>query len=129
MPLLSFLSSIFRTLSSFPLLLEQPPHSTTMFSYVCMCLLTFHICAVLFPSFSFSLLPVFIYIKVFPLHFTSSTLSLTMLFYSLCVFSSLSFHRHTLGSNFLCHLFVVLNCMSNTNNLCFGTHSVHTVIW
>jgi len=44
-----FLSSIFCTMS-FPLLLQQPPHSTTMFPYVCKDLLTFHVCAVLFPS-------------------------------------------------------------------------------
>jgi len=37
-------------------------------------------------------------------------------------FFSLSFHC-TLGSNFLRHLFVVLNRMFITNNLCFGTHS------
>jgi len=43
------------------------------------------------------------------------------------VFSSLSFHTHTLGSNFLCHLFVVLNRMSITNNLCFGTRSSFAV--
>jgi len=46
MPLSSFLSSNFHTLSSFPLLLQQLPHSTT-FPYVCMDLLTLHMfCAV-----------------------------------------------------------------------------------
>jgi len=37
----------------------------------------------------------------------------------------MNFHTHTrtLGSNFLCHLFVVLNRISISNNLCFGTHS------
>jgi len=54
MPPSNFLSSILCTLSSFPLLLQQPPNSTTMFPYVCKSLLTFHICAVLFPSLSFS---------------------------------------------------------------------------
>jgi len=39
------------------------------------------------------------------------------------IFSSLSFHTRILGINFLCHLIVVLNHMSITNNLCFGTHS------
>jgi len=56
-------------------------------------------------------------------HSSSSTLSLTMLLYSSQVFSSLSFHARTLGSNFLCHLFVVLSHMSITSSLCFGTHS------
>jgi len=50
----SFLFSIFCTSSPFPLLLQQPPHSTTMFLYVCKGLLTFHIYAVLFPSLPFS---------------------------------------------------------------------------
>jgi len=39
------------------------------------------------------------------------------------VFSFLSFHTCSLGSNFLCHLFLVLNRMTITNNLCFSTHS------
>ena len=54
MPPSNFLSFIFCTLSFFPLLLQQPPHSTTICPYVCMGLLTLHICAVLFPSLSFS---------------------------------------------------------------------------
>ena len=58
-----------------------------------------------------------------PFHVASSTLSLTMHAYSSHVFSSLSFHRHTLGSNFLCQVFVALNHMSITSSLCFGTHS------
>jgi len=37
-------------------------------------------------------------------------------------FSSLSFHTCTLCSNFLHHPFIVLNHMSITHNLCFGTH-------
>jgi len=54
-------------------------------------------------------LPVFIHIKVFPLCFRY-----------LIFDHSLSFHTRTLGSNFWCHLFVVLNCMSITNDLCLG---------
>jgi len=46
-------------------------------------------------------------------HSASAILSLTMLWYSSHAFSSLSFHTCTLGSNFLHHLFVVLNCMSH----------------
>ena len=57
-------------------------------------------------------------------HSSSSTLSLTMLLYSSQVCSSLSFHTRTLGSNFLCHLFVVLDRVSITSSLCFGTHSL-----
>jgi len=64
----------------------------------------------------FHLLPVFVYINAFPLCFHN-------LWYCSHVFSSLSFHIRTLGSNFLCRLFLVLNRMSITNNLCFGTHS------
>ena len=56
-------------------------------------------------------------------HSASDTLSLTMLWHSSRVFCSLSFLTCTLGSNFLRRLFVVLNRMSITNNLCFGTHS------
>ena len=48
---------------SFPLLLQQPPHFTTMFPYVCKGLLTFRIC---FHHYLFHLVPVFIYIRVFP---------------------------------------------------------------
>ena len=47
----------------------------------------------------------------------------TMDLYSSHVFSSFSFHARTLGSNFLCKLFVALNHMSITSSLCFGTHS------
>jgi len=56
-------------------------------------------------------------------HSASATLCLTMLWYSSHIFSSLSFHIDTLGTYFLCHVFVVLNRMSITNSLCFGTHS------
>jgi len=56
-------------------------------------------------------------------HSASFTLSLTMLLYSSHIYSSLSFHTHTLGLNFLCRLFVALNCMSVTNNLCFSAQS------
>jgi len=56
-------------------------------------------------------------------HSSSSALSLTMLLCSSQVSSSLSFHTRTLGSNFLCCLFVVLNRMSITSSLCFGMHS------
>ena len=66
--------------------------------------------------------PVHIYIRVFPLCFLYLIFeTLTMLWYSSHVFSSLSFHTHTLGSNFLRRF--VLNRMFITNNLCFGTHS------
>jgi len=44
MPLLSFISSNFHTLSSFPLLLQQLPHLATMFPYVCMDGLTYVLC-------------------------------------------------------------------------------------
>jgi len=57
-------------------------------------------------------------------HSSSSTLSLTMLLYYSQVCSSLSFHTRILGSNFICHLFVVLNHMSITSSLCFGMHSL-----
>jgi len=63
-----FLFSNFHTFSSFPLLLQQVPHSTTTFPYACMGLLTIHMWPVLYPSLYFSL-PMFIYIKVFPLCF------------------------------------------------------------
>jgi len=56
-------------------------------------------------------------------HSASYALFLTMLWYSSHVFSSLSFHTCTLGSNFLRHPFVVLNRIYVANNLCFGTHS------
>ena len=52
--LLRIFSLFFCTLSSFPLLLQQAPHSTTMYPYICKKLLRFYICAVLFPSLSFS---------------------------------------------------------------------------
>ena len=55
-----------------------------------------------------------------PFHVAFSTLSLTMHAYSSHVFSSLSFHTCTHGSNFLCQLFLALNHMSITNSLCFG---------
>ena len=37
---------------------------------------------------------------------------------------SLSFYTCTLGSSFLCYIFVILNCVSLTKNSCFGTHSL-----
>jgi len=73
-----------------------------------------------FLHYIFHLLPVFISSRYF--HSASATLFLTMLWYSLHAFSLLNFDTHTLGSNCLHHLFVVLNRMSITNNLCFGTH-------
>ena len=48
-----------------------------------------------------------------PFHFTSSTLYPTKHLNSSHVFSSLSFHTRTLGSNFLRRLFVALNRISN----------------
>ena len=52
----------FHTFSSFPLLLHQPPHSTTMFPYVCMVFLSVHMCDLCcFHHYIFYLLPVFIY--------------------------------------------------------------------
>jgi len=114
----SFHASIdfqFPYLSSFPLLLQQLPH-LTMFPYdnphvaCAVCIIIFSICCQCsFTSTYFQS--------------GSTTLSLTVLWYSSHVFTSLSFHTRTLGSNFLCHLFVVLNRMSITYNLCFGTHS------
>jgi len=106
MPLSSFLSSNFHTLSSFLLLLQQLPHSTTtMFPYVCMALWHSKYVPCCFHHI-FHLLPVFKYITLLPL--------LWPCFGIPHVFSSLSFHRHTLGWNVLCHLFVALNCMSIT---------------
>jgi len=40
-----------------------------------------------------------------------------------CWHGYLSGARCRFGSNFLCHLFVVLNRISITNKLSFGTHS------
>jgi len=54
---------------------------------------------------------------------TLGVLSPTMHLNSSHVFSSLSLHTRTLGSNFLRRFFVALNHMSITNSLCFGTHS------
>jgi len=51
-------------------------------------------------------------------HSAYNTLSLTMLCYSSHVCSSLSFHTHTLGSNFLRHLFVILNHVSTHTQTC-----------
>ena len=62
-----------------------------------------------FHHYIFHPLPVFIHIKIFPLCFRY-----------LIFDHALSFHTRTLGSNFWCHLFVVLNCMSITNDLCLG---------
>jgi len=59
--------SNFHTFSSFPLLLQQLPHSTTLFPYACMGFSTIHMWPVLCPSLYFSSVTVFIYIKVFPL--------------------------------------------------------------
>ena len=56
-------------------------------------------------------------------HSPSAALSLIIVWYSSHVFSSLSFHTCTVGSDFLCRLFIVLNHMSITNNFCFGIHS------
>jgi len=123
MPLSIFLFSNFHTFSPFPLLLLQFPHSTTMFPFACMGLLTIHIkstCAL-------SIIIFFICCQCSftsnYFHSASSVLSLTMRWYSSRVFSFLSFHTHALGSNFLHHLYVVLNHMSITKNLCFGTHA------
>jgi len=85
---------------------------------------TIYMWSVLFPSLYFS------FIGSVRLHQGISTLlSLPYLwacFGILHVFSSLSFHTCSLDSNFLCCLFVVINCMSITNNWCFGTHSSFT---
>ena len=43
------------------------------------------------------------------------------------VFSSLSFHTRTLGSNFLRRLFVALNRISITNSLCFD-YNMHSFL-
>jgi len=118
----------FHTFSSFPLLLQQLPDSTTIFLYDCMGLLTIHMWPVLFPSY-------FSYVA--SVH--SAFLSLTMPWYSSHVFSSLNFHAHTLGSNFLRHLFVVLFNRNQNNKIssyvhqssrkpklgCFLRHGVH----
>ena len=97
------------TFFSFPLKLQQLPHSTTMFPYAYMDLLSIHMWPVLCPSLYFS------YVASVYLHQGISTL-LPLLYLWPCfgilhVFSSLSFHTCTLGSNFLCYLFVVLNCI------------------
>jgi len=67
MPLSFFFQ--FPCFSAFPLLLREPPHSATMFSYVCMDLLTVHMCDLCCFRYIFHVLPVFIYIKAFPLCF------------------------------------------------------------
>ena len=92
-----------------------------MFPYVCKDLLIFHISAVLFPSLSFFIFCQCSFISRY-FHSSSTTLSLTMLLYSLHVCSSLSFHTHILGSNFL-RLFCCVKPHVRSNNLCFGTHA------
>jgi len=107
----NFIFSIFCTLSCFPLLLQEPPHSTIVFPEVCKDLLTCHVCAVLFPSLfhHYSIIIFFILCQCSFIsrcfQFSSSILSLTILLYSSQICSSLSFHPCTLGSNFLCRLF------------------------
>jgi len=88
-----------------------------MFPYACMGLLTIHMWSALCPSLYFS--------SVASIHLHQCITTLLPLPYLLPYFGNLhmSFHTCTLASNFLCHLFVILNCMSITNNLCFGTHS------
>ena len=92
-----------------------------MFPWVCTVILSFHICPELIPSLYLS--PVAWSFTHRSFHFASSSLSPTMHLYSSHVFSSFSFHTFTLGSNFLCQLFVALNHMSITSSLWFGTHS------
>ena len=91
-----------------------------MFLCVCVVLLSFHM------SWADSIIIPFICCQWSfthrPFHFASSTLSPTMHLNSSHVFSSLSFHTRTLGSIFLCQVFVALNHMSITSSLCFGTH-------
>jgi len=117
----NFSFSNFHTFSSFPycfsiFLIPAPCFLMTawIFSQSTCDLCCFH-------HYIFHLSPVFIYIKVFPLSFCYLIFDHAILH----VFSFLCFHTCTPGSNFLCHLFVVLNHMSITNNLCFGigTHS------
>ena len=109
----------FPYLSSFPLLLQQSPHST-MFPCLhgpldnphmtcALSVIIFFICCQCASHLSISTL--------FPLPY------LWPYFCMPYVFSSLSFYTRTVGLNFLCHLFVVLSHLSITNNLCFGTHS------
>ena len=100
-------------LYSFPLLLQQPPHSTTMFPYLCMDLVTIHILCC-FRHYIFICCQCLFTSRYF--HCATST----VLLYSSHLFL---LETCTLGLNFLCHLFVILSCMSITNNLCFGTHS------
>jgi len=74
-----FFFSNFHTFSFFHLLLQQLPHSATMFPYACMGLLTIHMCAV-------SIIIFFICCQCSftsrYFHSVSTTLSLTMLWYS-----------------------------------------------
>jgi len=103
----------FHALPSFPLLLKQPSHSTTMFCYVCIDLLIIHMSCTVYIIIFFICCQCSFTSRCF--HSASSTLSLTINLYSSHVISSLSFHT--------CHLFVVLNHMPITNNLCFDAHS------
>jgi len=119
-PLSIFLFSNFHTFSSFPLLLQQLPHSTTMFPYACMGLLTIHMtCAV----------SIFIFFICCQCSCTSryfrsasAILSLTMLWYSSRLFllelPYMHFWFKLLMPSFCCikHMFII-------NNLCFGIQS------
>ena len=75
----------FFPISSFPLLLQQLPHSTTMFSYACMGLLTIHTDLCSFHHYIFYLSPVFIYLKVFPLCFCYLIFDHALVFFT-CLF-------------------------------------------
>jgi len=82
MPLSIFIFFSFHTISSFPLLLQQLHHSTTMFPYACMGFgqYTCDLCCI--HHYIFHLLPVFIYIKVFPLCFHYLTLDHAFVFFA-----------------------------------------------
>ena len=69
LPLPCFLSSTFRTISSYHSLISQPPRSITTFPCVFVVLLSFQICPELFPSLMFHLFPVIIYTQTFPFYF------------------------------------------------------------
>jgi len=127
MPLSIFIFfSNFHIFSSFPLLLEQLPHSTTMLLYPCMGLMTITLTSLqstcdlgCVHHYIFHLLPVSIYVRVFPLcfhylifdyalvFFTRQSINQSKLFVTRAmsctssnlrrVFSPLSFHTHTLG--------------------------------
>jgi len=120
MPLWSFLSSVFCISSSLPLLLQQPPHSTTMFPYVCKDLLTFHVLWC-FRHCLFHLLSVFIYVQVFALFFHCLISNHAFVFLSCLFLLELPYTYSWL--KLLMPSSCCIKPMSVTNTLFFGTHS------